>query len=377
MRKERPRNDAPFPLGGCVWTVNDGKTRFFGGGRPELTTVSLAQQIDIITGVNKALLAKSDLLSKAGIVPAPLEGVEMHYPNEINEKNFSQTVKQLKAGNMVASMVTANLFFTFPNGSFMSTNPEDRERAIKWAKAVVDIAYQFESELGHLPTDVFWPGGEGSQMHFELDFVKALHLYAAAMNEVMEYEYKKGGRMLFAGESKPNEPKDCIILPTSADFLAVMQGLLDPKFQARFGVNPETAHEMLANMSPLNPVAVGLTLGKLFHYHANWQKGLKWDQDYGVPINLAMLEVFHHMKEYGFKGFIGLDMQARPESKQVGKVMEYSVMNIRFLEALEKKVDWGHIDDLRKQGTPEMAEQYVTMCMIQLMPQGVDAKLFA
>ncbi len=371
---ERPRNNEPFMIGGCIWTINDGKTRFFQGGRPELTKLTLVEQINVIASVNKALLAKADILAKAGISCGPITGVEMHYPNEINKENFKDAVAELKKNGLVASMTTANLFYTFPRRALSSTDPEERKRAIQYAKDTVDIAYMFESEFGHLPTNVFWPGGEGSQCHFEMDVVKGLHLYAGGMNDIMGYEYNKGGRMLFAGEAKPNEPKDLIILPTTADFLAVMPALLDPKFAARFGANPETAHEMLANMNAFSPVALALALGKLFHYHANWQKGLKWDQDNGVPINLTMLEVFHNMKQYGFNGYIGLDMQARPESKDVSKVMEYSVLNIRLLEKLENIVDWGHIGDLKESGTPEMAEQYVQMCMIQLLPQGVDVR---
>ncbi len=373
LRGKRPRNDEPFKVGGCFWTINDGGTRFYGGGRPELKVVSAEARIAAFRKVNDSLAQKAEILSPAGIPVQGITGSEMHVPNEADGESFPGIAKALKANGMVVSMMTANLFYTFPNGALSSTDPQERARAIQWAKDTVDLSYRAEAELGHLPTNVFWPGGEGAQCMFEKDFVLALHLYADSMNQIMDYEASKGGRILFAGEAKPNEPKNVIILPVTADFLALLPALLKPEYAARFGVNPETAHEMLANLSPAIPVALALSLGKLFHYHSNWQDGLKWDQDYGVPVNLQMLEVVHYMKEYGFNGFIGLDMQARPESKDVTKVMEYSVMNLRILEALERKVDWAYVDELRQSGTPEMVTQYVNMCMLTLL-SGVDAK---
>jgi hypothetical protein len=80
------------------------------------------------------------------------------------------------------------------------------------------------------------------------------------------------------------------------------------------------------------------------------------------------------MKEYGFDGYIGLDMQARPESKEVTTVLRNSVTNLRLLEALERKVDWEFVRELRQQGGVEAIEQYVMLNMLQLLPRDLDVK---
>jgi len=371
LRKGNPRNETPFRIGACLWTINTGDTRFQLGSRQELKESQTVQKIAFFKKANDEVARRAPLFE--GVPMGGITGVEGHYPNEISKENFKDLVAALKGTGLVMSMVTPNLFYTFPRGSFMSTDPAERKRAIQWAKDTIDLAYMYESELGHLPTGVYWPGGEGQSVRFQVDFVRALHLYVNAVNQVLEYEFSKGGKMKFAFEAKPNEPEANIILPTSADFLAAMQGLLDSKYLSRVGVNPETAHEMLANMSPLNPVALALALGRLFHYHSNFQDGLKWDMDLGAPYNMAMLEVVHAMKDYGFDGYVGLDMQARPESRDVTSVIANSVMNLRLLEFVEKNLDWAHVEALRNAGTPENVEEFVSLCMAQMLPK-VDPK---
>jgi sugar phosphate isomerase/epimerase len=375
LREAHPRNDEPLKIGGCLWTVNNGGTRFYQGNRPNMTGVEAVKAIETIASVNGRMASKKPLLEAIGATSQGITGIESHYPNEVSEKNFEDAVKALQANGLVMSMMTPNLFYTYGNLSFGSTDTAERARAIESAERTVDLIYACKEKLGHMPMNVYWPGGEGWQALFQIDPVLALHLYFGALNHVFEYDATKHkGELRIAGEAKPNEPKKCIIVPTTADFLAGI-ALLKPEFRARMGVNPETAHEMLANLSPINPVATALAQGKLFHYHANWQDGLTWDQDNGVPVNTAMLWVIHLMKEYGFNGYIGLDMQARPESKEVTTVMFNSVVNLRLLEAVEKKIDWDYVRQLRQEGAVEAIEQYVTLTMMsKVLPANMDAR---
>jgi xylose isomerase len=339
-----------------------------------MTGTEAVKAIGIIASVNDAMASRKPLFEAIGATAHGITGIESHYPNEVSEKNFGAVVKALRANGLVMSMMTPNLFYTYPELSFGSTNTAERMRAIESAERTVDLIYACKEEFGHMPMNVYWPGGEGWQARFQIDPVQALHLYFGALNDVFKYDATKHkAKLRIAGEAKPNEPKDVIIIPTTADFLANIN-LLDPEFRDRMGVNPETAHEMLANLSPINPVSTALAQGKLFHYHANWQNGLKWDQDCGVPVNLEMLWVVHLMKEYGFDGYIGLDMQARPESKEVTTVLRNSVTNLRLLEALERKVDWEFVRELRQQGGVEAIEQYVMLNMLQLLPRDLDVK---
>lgn len=179
---ERPRNEKPFNIGACLWTINTGDTRFQLGGRQELKEISTVQKIAYFKKANDEVARRAPLLD--GVPMGGITGVEGHYPNEISKENFKELVAALKANGLVMSMVTPNLFYTFPRGSFMSTDPAERDRAIQWAKSTIDLAYMYESELGRLPTGVYWPGGEGQPVRFQVDFVKALHLYVDAVNQV-------------------------------------------------------------------------------------------------------------------------------------------------------------------------------------------------
>ncbi|VVB65780.1 Xylose isomerase [Candidatus Gugararchaeum adminiculabundum] len=372
----QPVKSALFPVSGCVWTIGDDKSRFYGGSeaRARYAKTPTVRKVRMFGQVNERLETKKKFFEDAGILFEGISGIELHTPNEVNRRNFEQIAAALQEVHLVAAMVTANLFYTFGNGAFSSPVKWERQRAINYAKKAVDFAYKFKGILNHTPAIVYWPGGDGMHVPLQQDRVVALNLIVDALNQVMAYEKTKGGKLLFAGEAKPNEPKNVIFVPTTADFLA-LKYQLRPEFWPRFGVNPESAHEMLANMDPATPVALALALKSLFHYHANWQEGLKWDQDNGIQVNIMMLEAIHLMKLHGFTGFVGLDIQPRPSTADPLTVIENSVINLRLLEYWESKIDWDHIDVLRRAGKFENVQQYVNLVSLQLLPRDFDVKL--
>ena len=58
--------------------------------------------------------------------------------------------------------------------------------------------------------------------------------------------------------------------------MAVYAASRDPK---RVGAVLESAHAILAGLDPAYEMAFGMTFGKLWSVHLNYQNGMKYDQD--------------------------------------------------------------------------------------------------
>jgi xylose isomerase len=97
-----------------------------------------------------------------------------------------------------------------------------------------------------------------------------------AINFLCGYVIDNGYNLRFALEPKPNEPRSDTYLPTVGHMLAFIYTLDHPEM---VGLNPEVAHENMANLNFTHSVAQALEAGKLFHIDLNDQKGPRYDQD--------------------------------------------------------------------------------------------------
>lgn len=73
-----------------------------------------------------------------------------------------------------------------------------------------------------------------------------------------------------------NEPRGDIFLPTVGSALAFINNLEPPDMM---GLDPETGHELMANLNFIASIAQALWPGELFHLDLNGQHGPKFDQD--------------------------------------------------------------------------------------------------
>ena len=104
-----------------------------------------------------------------------------------------------------------------------------------------------------------------------------LKWFREALNYLTEYVKDQGYNLNFALETKPNEPRSHIFLPTVGDALGFINTLDNPDM---VGLNPEVAHETMAGLNFLHGVAMAWDAGKLFHIDLNDQLIGRYDQDF-------------------------------------------------------------------------------------------------
>ena len=188
-------------------------------------------------------------------------------------RDFKQA---LKDHDMVVPMATTNLFFhpIFKDGAFTSVDPKVRAFALQKTMNAIDLGAEFGAE-----TYVFWGGREGVDAEASKDPMEALKRMREAINFLTEYVKDQGYNLRFALEPKPNEPRTDTYLPTVGHMLAFIYTLDHPEM---VGVNPEVAHEVMANLNFMQGVAQALEAGKLFHIDLNDQKSPRFDQDFAL-----------------------------------------------------------------------------------------------
>jgi xylose isomerase len=246
------------------------------------------------------------------------------------------------------------------DGGYTSNDKACREFAIERTKRTIDIA----NALG-TKNIVFWLAREGTYIREAKDPVWATEKIVEAIQTLLDYD--KNVRLMI--ESKPNEPMDHAYIPTIGHAIAL--GLLT-NAPERVGCLIETAHALLANLSPSDEMGYALAHKKLWSVHLNDQNSLKFDQDLtfgAVDPRRALNQVRVLDKHgYGLNGeWIGLDVKVMRTQKDetATKHLEYSrKIFLRLLE-ISRSLDDAKIEQLRAERDYEELNYYIVDAMLK------------
>ena len=280
-------------------------------------------------------LEKAASLQKYG-----LQAVEAHYPTEIDENNIDLYKKFQKDTGMRLITVIPNLFFDedFEFGSLSSPIESARRKAIERTK----IALQLNKELG---TDfaVVWPGIDGYEDPFGLDFVAARDRFARGLAEAMDAV--PGVRV--AEEPKPYEPRGRILYGTTAEGILLGQKVesylqhpenrrLLAEGHALCAMNPEVGHMLMGFEDVAYAFSLILEYGRLAHTHWNSQPLGNYDQDLNVGvISPEQAEAaLYTLKMYGYQGYFGIDIN--PLRMPVERAL---INSMDALKAMNDRID--------------------------------------
>jgi xylose isomerase len=222
------------------------------------------------------------------------------------EQIVSEFKKALDATGLVVPMATTNLFRdpVFRDGAFTANDPKVRALSLQKTMRAIDLGVELGATMY-----VCWGGREGVETDSSKDPLVALRRYADAFNFLCEYVLDQGYDLRFALESKPNEPRGDIFLPTTGAMLAFIETLEHPDM---VGVNPEVAHEHMAGLNSTHHVAQAWSMGKLFHIDLNDQIPGRYDQDlrFGSANPKAAFFLVKFLEDVGYTGSRHFDAHA-------------------------------------------------------------------
>ena len=256
--------------------------------------------------------ARLDIAGKLG--SRGLAGIEAHFPNEINEANLDMWKQFARDTGIRIVTVIPLLFFDadFEWGALSSPLPHIRQMAIERTKRALELNQELDTDFA-----VVWPGIDGYENPFGVDFYSMRNRFAQGLAEAMDAV--PGVRVAF--EPKPYEPRGHILYGTTAEGLLLcekVESLLRhptnskvlKEGHALVGINPEVGHMLMA----YEDLAYGLTLvteyGRLFHSHWNSQPLGNYDQDQNVAvISPEQTEsALYALKMIGYRGYFGIDI---------------------------------------------------------------------
>lgn len=262
-----------------------------------------------------------------------LEALEAHYPNEINEQNVGMW-KAFAAQTGIRILTVIPLLFwdqEFEFGSLSSPVKAAREKAIARTTAALRMNKELDTDFA-----VVWPGIDGYENGFGLDFVAARDRFAEGLAEAMDAA--PGVRIAF--EPKPYEPRGRILFGTTPE--GVLLGYqVESKLRAAENkrllgeghalccMNPEVGHVLMGFEDLAYAFSWPLGEGRLAHSHWNSQPLGNYDQDLNVGvISPEQLEgLMYTLKMYGYQGYYGIDIN--PERMPVDVALRISFDAVR------------------------------------------------
>jgi xylose isomerase len=312
-----PKKEDKFSFG--LWTVgNRGRDPFGDFVRPTLAPVDSVKKLSELGawGIN---LHDNDLV--------PFNATLQERDRIVRE--FKQALNDYE---MVVPMATTNLFFhpVFKDGAFTAVDPSVRALALQKTMKAIDLGV----ELG-ASTYVFWGGREGVDAEASKDPVVAIKRMRDAINFVSQYVIDQGYKLRLALEPKPNEPRSDTYLPTIGHMLAFIYTLDHPDM---VGLNPEVAHEYMANLNFVHGVAQALEAGKLFHIDLNDQKGPRFDQDlrFGSENIKNLFFLVKLLEDKGYDGSRHFDAHAYRTENEEG-VWDFALGCMRTYNMFKEK----------------------------------------
>ena len=273
-----------------------------------------------------------------------LDGLEYHYPGEVNEDNVDEVTRVLAAHAMDLPVIAAGLHTdpTYALGVFV--NPDDglRRRGIDTLRRGIDLC----AEVG--ASFVIWPGAEGYNYAFQRPYAHSWRRFVEGVAELTDHANEKDVKVFL--EHKNSEPAMKILMRNIGMTLFTIQKVgalgvdttnlqvnMDWQYLIMNGENLAEYAELLASEH------------KLGHQHANDGWGA-FDDDNVVGTNFFMqtLELAQTLQDvgYGQEGErVGFDLYPYTED-QVGAVRR-AIVQWEFIWDLARKMDRGALGEAR------------------------------
>ncbi|KGK86339.1 sugar phosphate isomerase/epimerase family protein [Clostridium sp. HMP27] len=255
-----------------------------------------------------------------------LSGIEIHYNGDFTKANAEETRKIIQDAGLRVSAINCETFGNriFAKGALTSTDSKIRQSAIDIVKAAGEMTEYFDASLVNL-----WPGADGFDYSFQIDFVREYELLMDSIRQITEANPK----VKYSLEYKLREPRMRSTIGTACKALAVTNEIS----KENLGVTLDFGHSIAAKESPAEAAAFLSRYNKLFHVHLN-DNTRDWDDDL-ITASYHLwetLEFLYYLKKCNYNGWIGFDMS--PWREDQIKAVEHSI------EIVEKM--FGYVDEI-------------------------------
>ena len=251
--------------------------------------------------------AQIEKVAKAGI-----KGIEwhdmvfLHSDGSPNVPKIGSLASSMKSHGVVPTNMNFNLWSdpVYKWGSV--TNPDEgvRRRAREQVRNGIDIAKEIGCESCGL-----WPGSDGWDYHFEVDYGQRLRWFIDACTEFAEHCDRIG--LKFGTEPKQKEPREMnMVTNTVAKAACVCIEVNKNLGKTVMGVAIDYGHEQMVGNTPADSLYLLKTLGlPIANFHINGAKYNSNDEDRiaGTDDIWRLVEFCYAAIDTGYDGWFGED----------------------------------------------------------------------
>lgn len=225
---------------------------------------------------------------------------------EIQSSLIKEAQDALKTHNIVPTNMNINVWThaRWTRGGITHPDAGRRKAALEYCKEVVGLAKEFQC-----PTVQLWPGSDGWDYHFEVNYGRQLDWFVDGCVEIARAADAAGLR--FGTEAKQKEPREGnMILNTTAKAAWVAQLVNQAVGKTVMGVVIDYGHEQMVGNQPADSLYLLNKLGvPINNFHINAAKYNSNDEDRitGTDDIWRLVEFCYAAIDTDYQGWFGED----------------------------------------------------------------------
>jgi xylose isomerase len=267
---------------------------------------------------------------------ALLDGLEYHFPGEVNEENVEGILSVLKDHGMDLPVIAAGLHTdpTYALGAFVNPDDELRRQGIDTLRRGIDLCAEIGANF------IIWPGAEGYNYAFQRPYAEIWRGFVEGIAELTDHANERGVKVFL--EHKNSEPAMKILMQNIGMTLFTIQKVNSLGVDtSNLLVNMDWQHLIMNGESLAEYADLLASESKLGHQHGNDGWGT-FDDDNVVGTNFFMqtLELAQTLQDIGYgenDEVIGFDLYPYTED-QVAAVKR-AILQWEFIWDLAHEID--------------------------------------
>jgi len=263
-----------------------------------------------------------------------LDGLELHYPGEINDDNAEQIRQAITPCDIYAIASGLHTDPKHARGAFTNPDAAIREDAKRLTRGAIDLCAALGAKF------IIWPGIEGYNYPFQCDYKQQWTWLLDGIQSAVEHANTKNVTVYL--EHKNSEPAMKVLMRSQGMSIYVINSLARRGVDTRnLKVNMDWQH-LIMNGENLAEYAELLAMdGLLGHQHANSGWG-DFDDDniVGATRFMETLELARSLRKvgYGDNGErIGYDLY--PYTENQIEAARQSITQWEFIDQLAGRID--------------------------------------
>lgn len=268
--------------------------------------------------------------------------VDLNYPDHFQYHSVFE-IKRFFTKHKIQINGVAIRYYSYPefkHGAFSNPQKRMRNYAISETKKAIDVTKQLGADMLTI-----WPGQDGYEVPFQIDYEKIWNYEVNAFREICEYD----PQIKISLEYKPHEPRINGFFYSGGitlDFISDVN-------HKNLGITVDLAHSLASQEKTALILSRILQKKLLFGVHMNDGYG---KNDDGLPLGsvnfIVLLEFMYLLKKFKYNGTLYIDS----DPLLIDATTEFD-LNLKILKKIEKKLTKSFVEQIKKvQKTQSISE---------------------